>query len=41
MATDYVKAAEISDKISSNEENIAILLDEWEKLSLEIEEDNF
>lgn len=41
VSTDYVKAAEISDKISTNEENIATLLDEWEKLSLEIEEDNF
>ena len=41
VATDYVKAAEISEKISSNEEDIALLLDEWEMLLAKIEEDDF
>ncbi len=41
VATDYVKAAEITEKISENEEKITKLLEEWEKLCLEIEEDDF
>lgn len=41
IATDYVKAAEITEKISENEKQISILLEEWERLCIEIEEDNF
>ena len=41
IVTDYVKAAEITEKISANEEKISLLLEEWEKLCLLIEEDNF
>ncbi len=41
IATDYEKATEITEKISVNEERIASLMEEWERLSLEIERDEF
>ena len=39
IATDYEKAAEISKKLEENEEKLSQLLEEWERLSLEIEND--
>lgn len=38
ISTDYIKATELSQKVEQLNERLALLLEQWEKLALEVEE---
>ena len=41
IATDYVKAGEITDKITELQDKIESLMEEWERLQMIIEESGY
>ena len=41
IATDYIQAAELTEKVQSNEDRISVLLEEWESIINDIENDIF